>query len=157
MLSLNDHETSHVDTDARIQEDQQHETLDSNGATDTLNILEVIDPLETISQPNSYPISEIEQLLGNNEDVQAQQENNEELQLPAEIVNELQLLMKKGGYSPNYCNTINQDDSLQKVCNHNNRVNRVETILKANNINPNIIQSRTPFRRIFAQEWKLNA
>ncbi|KAG2216598.1 hypothetical protein INT45_001986 [Circinella minor] len=164
MLLLNDHETSHIDNGTNIQEGQSRETSKTISTNNTFNILELA-PQEILSQLNVHFISEIEQVLGNNEEVQPLQEYNEKLKFPAEIINELQLLMMYKEIHTNIMeyrkkaataliNTIKQDNVLQKVCKYNSRMNGVETILKANNVNPNIIHSRTPFRRIFAQEWK---
>ncbi|KAI7846994.1 hypothetical protein BDC45DRAFT_542327 [Circinella umbellata] len=164
MLLLNDHETSHIDNDTNIQEGQSDETLMPTSTNDTFDTLELT-LQEMSSQPNLHLVSEIEQVLRNNGGVQPSQEYNEKLKLPAEIINELQLLMMYEEIHTNIIkyrkkaalaliNTIKQDSALQKVCKRNNRMNRVEAILEANNVNPSIIRSKTPFRRIFAQEWK---
>ncbi|KAG2213280.1 hypothetical protein INT45_009681 [Circinella minor] len=144
MLLLNDHETNHIDNGTNIQEGQSRETSKTISTNNTFNILELA-PQETLFQPNVHPISEIEQVLGNNEEVQPSQEYNEKLKLPAEIINELQLLMMYEEIHTNIMeyrkkavialiNTIKQDNVLQKVCKRNNRMNGVEAILKANNL-----------------------
>ena len=162
MLLLNDHENintgNNVDTPIINQEDQQ-ELLASIITPETVH------QMGAILHP-SFPLTtETEQPNGINEMVQVTQTNEVNLALPAEVINELQLLAIYEEIHTNIkryrretaetlVNIIKQNTVLQDMCSHNNRKKGLETILRANKIDPNMILSRTPFERTFTKAWR---
>ncbi|KAG2217660.1 hypothetical protein INT45_000790 [Circinella minor] len=162
MLLLNDHENinigNNVDTPIINQEDQQ-ELLASIITPETVH------QMGAILHP-SFPLTtETEQPNGINEMAQTTQANEVNLALPAEVINEFQLLAVYEEIHTNIkryrreaaetlVNIIKQDTGLQDMCSHNNRKKGLETILRANKIDPNMILSRTPFERAFTKAWR---
>ena len=171
MLLLNDQENFNMDSNPNIpfvNQGNHQEILTSNNTSDILNLLE-IDEMNTTNQPSVPAIAtETEQLnIINKKVAQPTQEFENPLALPIEVINEFQLLAIYEEIHLNIkdyrrkaakalINTIKQDSALQDLCCHNNRKRGLEAILRANNIDPNMMLSRTPFERVFTKEWREN-